>query len=65
MSVEKILSNVPFYVEQASYCIGYHERNTCERCTPDGCPRLDEAAELLAEFRAQRSARYGRSGSAR
>ncbi|MET7667907.1 hypothetical protein [Micromonospora luteifusca] len=63
MSVEKILSKVPFCVEQASYCVSYHEKGTCGRCAPEGCPRLDEAAELLAEYRAQRAERYGRKGS--
>lgn len=63
MSVEKILSKVPFYVEQASYCVSLHEKATCGRCTPDGCLKLDEAAELLAEYRAQRAQRYGRRGS--
>ncbi|MET8123452.1 hypothetical protein [Micromonospora sp. NPDC005189] len=63
MSVEKILSKVPFYVEQASYCISFHDQNTCGRCTSEGCARLDEAAELLAEYRAQRAQRYGHKGS--
>ncbi|RLP84402.1 hypothetical protein EAD89_26105 [Micromonospora sp. BL4] len=63
MSVEKVLSRVPFYVEQASYCISFHERRTCLSCTDEGCPRLDEAAELLADYRAQRTERYGRTGS--
>lgn len=58
MSVEKILTKIPFYVEQASYCISFHEKATCGRCTPEGCPKLGEAAELLADYRAQRAERY-------
>ncbi|MBQ1039282.1 hypothetical protein [Micromonospora sp. C81] len=58
MSVERILTNVPFYVEQSSYCVQFHEKNLCTQCTDEGCPRLDEAAELLADYREQRATRY-------
>lgn len=54
----QILTRVPFYVEQASYCIAFHERNLCPRCTDSGCPKLDEAADVLATYRAERAARY-------
>ncbi|SCG38277.1 hypothetical protein [Micromonospora zamorensis] len=55
----RTLTSVPFYVEQASYCITWHERDTCSSCPDEGpCPKLDEAAELLAEYRARRAARY-------
>ena len=57
MSVDKILGSIPFYVEQASYCVSYHHRNLCRQCTDTGCTRLDEAAQLLADFRKQRDTR--------
>lgn len=55
MSVEEI---VPFPVLMASYCVEFHDRNTCAKCTDQGCPRLDDAALVLDQFRAQRLERY-------
>ncbi|WP_328850251.1 hypothetical protein OG994_16595 [Micromonospora globbae] len=57
-NLPEILTRVPYFVEQASYCVSYHDRNLCPECTDTGCVRLDEAATVLAEYRAQRSARY-------
>ncbi|WP_328424988.1 hypothetical protein OG470_15710 [Micromonospora sp. NBC_00389] len=62
---EDLLSRIPFYVEQASYCVTFHDRNLCTRCTDSGCPRLDEAAALLADYREQRSTRYQTSRKGR
>lgn len=54
---------VPYYVHQASYCVALHDSALCPHCTDSGCPRLDDAAAVLATFREQRAARYrlGRS----
>ncbi|MFI7574779.1 hypothetical protein [Micromonospora sp. NPDC049497] len=56
---EQRLTRVPFYVEQASYCVGLHERATCPHCVAEGCPTLEEAREVLAVYRADRARRYG------
>lgn len=56
--MEKVVTSIPFYVEQASYCIQFHDKNLCTRCTDKGCPALDSAATLLADFREQRANRH-------
>ncbi|WP_205800782.1 hypothetical protein, partial [Micromonospora thermarum] len=55
----EVLTKIPYYVEQAGYCIALHEKASCPACTDTGCPRLDEAADVLAVFREQRRTRYG------
>ena len=55
---EELLTRVPFAVVLASYCIEFHERNLCAKCTDSGCPRLDDAALTLDRYRADRLERY-------
>ncbi|SCF06706.1 hypothetical protein [Micromonospora mirobrigensis] len=50
----EVIRQVPFAVTLASYCIEFHERNLCSKCTPEGCPRLDNAALVIDKFRTQR-----------
>ena len=60
MSMPEIVTRIPYYVEHASYCIALHEKALCPACTDDGCPRLDDAASVLATFRETRRARLAR-----
>lgn len=55
---ENLLSEVPFSVVLASYCVEFHDRNLCSKCTDQGCPRLDDAALTLDKFRAARLERH-------
>ncbi|MEO3776886.1 hypothetical protein ABGB16_08530 [Micromonospora sp. B11E3] len=41
----------PFSVILASYCIEFHTRNTCFKCTDDGCPRLAGAQLRIDTYR--------------
>lgn len=58
MTGEELLTRLPFAVVLASYCIEFHDRNLCSRCTDTGCPRLDDAALTLDQYRAARLERY-------
>ncbi|MGN9809811.1 hypothetical protein ACTMSW_10660 [Micromonospora sp. BQ11] len=59
MTTSKPLTRIPFYVEQASYCVGAHDAARCARCTDDGCPALDDARCILTTYREERAIRYG------
>ena len=55
---ENLPSGVPFAVVLASYCVEFHDRNLCAKCTDSGCPRLEDAAFTLDKFRAARLERH-------
>lgn len=61
MSDEEPLSRLPFSVVLASYCIEFHERNLCSRCTDTDCPRLEVAAMIMDWYRAGRLKRHLRN----
>lgn len=48
----------PFSVIMASYCIDFHDRNTCAKCTDGGCPRLMAAQVRIDTWRLARLERY-------
>lgn len=44
----------PFTVIMAGFVVDLHNRATCPRCQPDGCPKLRAAGLILKVWRARK-----------